>query len=376
MRQDPPPNPCTYPTHLPTHIHQPTHPPTHTHRPTQPPNPPTPKHTKQGPSWSGINYGGQWKLLHHAAKRFFAPLYLSVWQDGSDVRAAVINDLPLDVNGSLHVEAILYGGQTAQDAVSLTSVQVETPALSGASVYRAGLGGVGNAVTLGASPTQLTTSADFMLRLRFCPQTVTPLEGYPNPLGLEGTQPVSVPHALAGVESDCASTGAGNASAAADCAAAATYALGCSEALFYPVDFNLARLWGAAPGVSVTLLASSADAVLLQLSSSAVALWVTLEPPAGVPGNFNTSGFLLLPWEPQVVAFAAGPGADAVDADAFTAGLRVRSLQQSMLDYASAAPAAPASAAQGGPPSLTRSLLAALAACALASALGSGRLRL
>ena len=31
----------------------------------------------QGPSWSGMNYNGSWKLLHHAARSFFAPLGLS-----------------------------------------------------------------------------------------------------------------------------------------------------------------------------------------------------------------------------------------------------------------------------------------------------------
>jgi len=33
-------------------------------------------------SWSSIDYGGRWKALHYAAKRFFAPLLLSaVWED-------------------------------------------------------------------------------------------------------------------------------------------------------------------------------------------------------------------------------------------------------------------------------------------------------
>ncbi len=31
----------------------------------------------QAPSWSSTNYGGSWKLLHYAAKRFFNPLLIS-----------------------------------------------------------------------------------------------------------------------------------------------------------------------------------------------------------------------------------------------------------------------------------------------------------
>jgi beta-mannosidase len=30
----------------------------------------------QGPSWSSLDHGGGWKLLHHFAARFFAPLLL------------------------------------------------------------------------------------------------------------------------------------------------------------------------------------------------------------------------------------------------------------------------------------------------------------
>ena len=31
----------------------------------------------QAPSWSSTNYGGSWRLLHYAAKRFFNPLLIS-----------------------------------------------------------------------------------------------------------------------------------------------------------------------------------------------------------------------------------------------------------------------------------------------------------
>ena len=31
----------------------------------------------QAPSWSSTDYGGHWKLLHYAAKRFFNPLLIS-----------------------------------------------------------------------------------------------------------------------------------------------------------------------------------------------------------------------------------------------------------------------------------------------------------
>ena len=35
----------------------------------------------QAPSWSSTNYGGEWKLLHYAARKFFAPLIISADYD-------------------------------------------------------------------------------------------------------------------------------------------------------------------------------------------------------------------------------------------------------------------------------------------------------
>ncbi|XP_065302863.1 beta-mannosidase-like isoform X2 [Dermacentor albipictus] len=51
----------------------------------------------QAPSWSSIEYGGRWKMLHYFAKKFFSPVLVSPFIDGSDLRVFVVNDrlLPL-----------------------------------------------------------------------------------------------------------------------------------------------------------------------------------------------------------------------------------------------------------------------------------------
>jgi beta-mannosidase len=50
-------------------------------------------------SWSSLDYFGRWKALHYAAKRFYAPLLLSVADQGKTMKVHVTSDLvePVDV---------------------------------------------------------------------------------------------------------------------------------------------------------------------------------------------------------------------------------------------------------------------------------------
>lgn len=41
-------------------------------------------------SWSSIDYYGHWKALHYAARRFFAPVLLSLEEDGNRVGTAIL----------------------------------------------------------------------------------------------------------------------------------------------------------------------------------------------------------------------------------------------------------------------------------------------
>ena len=51
-------------------------------------------------SWASLDYFGRWKALHYAAKRFYAPLLLSVAEEGKTMRVHVTSDLvrPVDVS--------------------------------------------------------------------------------------------------------------------------------------------------------------------------------------------------------------------------------------------------------------------------------------
>jgi len=52
-------------------------------------------------SWSSLDYFGRWKALHYAAKRFYAPILLSVEDDGTHMAIHVTSDLTLDWVGQI-----------------------------------------------------------------------------------------------------------------------------------------------------------------------------------------------------------------------------------------------------------------------------------
>ncbi|KAL6782296.1 hypothetical protein ACKKBG_A06260 [Auxenochlorella protothecoides x Auxenochlorella symbiontica] len=320
----------------------------------------------QGPSWSSINHGGQWKLLHHAARRFFAPVYLSAWRDGDTLRASLVNDLPLDVRGLLSVDAVLYAARSEADVVTLLPpTATHAAALTAAPAWSGGLASLADAVTRQAQPTQLTYTSDYVLRLRFCPTAVQAAVGLPNPFEVEtagdgaggnDTQVAAASSAgLTGSSANesCMSSiaGLGAAPGSAACAAASS-ALVCGEALFHPTEFVDASLWGPPPVLSARALpgAQTGDsgALVLEISSDVVALWVAVEPPPGLAGNFNASGFMLLPWQPQVVVFTPDPveegatGAAPMTAEELASKVTLRSLQQSMQEYEAGNPSSSA----------------------------------
>jgi beta-mannosidase len=66
-------------------------------------------------SWSSLEYGGKWKLLHYAAKRFFAPLLVSILQTKDDkIQIWVNQDGGEHVSGEVLVRIIRFTGQIEQ----------------------------------------------------------------------------------------------------------------------------------------------------------------------------------------------------------------------------------------------------------------------
>jgi beta-mannosidase len=72
-------------------------------------------------SWSSLDYFGRWKAFHYAARRFFAPLLLSVEDAPPRMNVHVSSDLREPWEGTLHWSLETLGGevlQAGQEAVS------------------------------------------------------------------------------------------------------------------------------------------------------------------------------------------------------------------------------------------------------------------
>ena len=87
-------------------------------------------------SWSSLDYGGGWKLLHHAAKRFYNPISVSVIPKGDEFQCVAINDSVENIHLDLTVEAINSNGgmrklgQTTSNVSTLENCTLMTIAQS------------------------------------------------------------------------------------------------------------------------------------------------------------------------------------------------------------------------------------------------------
>ncbi|GAB4815646.1 hypothetical protein N2152v2_002692 [Parachlorella kessleri] len=304
----------------------------------------------QGPSWSSINYGGAWKLLHHTARAFFQPVAVSGVVDRQEqtVTVHLVNDLSVGVTGNLTIDAIPYTATNPEDIIHLT----DSPGISVASfdagpIWNASIPGWLLPTVLNASGGGALGPQDFFLRLRYCPTGTAATPGYHSPFTaaaapgpsignsssnpasfLRASSPVSEEEAGDGsalpasaVSSDCPMLGAGADAEACD---AAQRMLQCSQSFVYLSEFRDASLaqgqvevtgveWvDRLGGSSLTdpsqaaLLGSLGnvmeDRIAVHLSAPFLALFVSLESP--LQGQFLLNGMHLLPWENATVHFA------------------------------------------------------------------------
>lgn len=77
-------------------------------------------------SWSSLDYGGNWKLLHYMAKRFFAPVTVVAIPDSDGFQLTAVNDTAAPVSLTLHVLAARLDGSTRP--LSDTTAAVPTDA--------------------------------------------------------------------------------------------------------------------------------------------------------------------------------------------------------------------------------------------------------
>ena len=61
-------------------------------------------------SWASLDHGGNWKLLHYMARRFYAPVTVIAVPEADQITLKAVNDLPDEVQITLNVQAINMAG--------------------------------------------------------------------------------------------------------------------------------------------------------------------------------------------------------------------------------------------------------------------------
>ncbi len=86
-------------------------------------------------SWSSLDYGGNWKLLHYMAERFFAPVTVVAIPEGGGFQLTAVNDTAAPVSVTVHVLAARLDGSTRP----LTEATVSVPTDAALPVAQASL---------------------------------------------------------------------------------------------------------------------------------------------------------------------------------------------------------------------------------------------
>ncbi len=66
-------------------------------------------------SWASIEYSGKWKLLHYAAKQFFAPIGLSLYKKDGEVKCFVLNDTSRSITPSVTIKLVDFAGKVLKE---------------------------------------------------------------------------------------------------------------------------------------------------------------------------------------------------------------------------------------------------------------------
>jgi beta-mannosidase len=82
-------------------------------------------------SWSSLDFFGRWKALHYAAKRFYAPVLLSVEDDGTRMSIHVTSDLTRNWAGLIRwrleklTGTVILSGENRVDAKPLADTPIQ-----------------------------------------------------------------------------------------------------------------------------------------------------------------------------------------------------------------------------------------------------------
>ncbi len=61
-------------------------------------------------SWSGLDHGGSWKLMHYMARTFFAPVLVTARKAGDEFIISAVHDLPNPFETGIEIESVSVNG--------------------------------------------------------------------------------------------------------------------------------------------------------------------------------------------------------------------------------------------------------------------------
>lgn len=257
----------------------------------------------QGQSWSGLDADGGWRLLHHAARRFYGPLAL--WCDVREGKLKVMaaSDVRWPLSGGLELDVVPWGARqkSGVPAESSRTVSVSIGEQASPVLFEESWENV-----LGSSG---LSPEDAVVRLRLRASGAAPAGG------------VAFPRDAHRCSSSSASLSSGNGGGGD----LASFAAGevvefAAEAVAFPVRPRAARGIAVAPKLAFDAFEEIVDEepsasgssscrrrrrARFTLSTPSVAPFVALSAGPENPGIFSDSGFLLLPWEPRTIEFEA-----------------------------------------------------------------------
>jgi len=73
-------------------------------------------------SWSSIDYFGRWKALHYAAKRFYAPILLSLFDEEKHITVHLTSDLIENWSGSINWRLMKLDGEILEQGTQKVSI--------------------------------------------------------------------------------------------------------------------------------------------------------------------------------------------------------------------------------------------------------------
>ncbi len=227
-------------------------------------------------SWSSLEYGGRWKLLHHDARRFYAPVAPYLYVKEGRLFAGASSDSPAAWHGSIRLRVINFSG-------TILAEQTQEIDLSPLSAL----------CTWSKPITELPARADAC----FCVADLLQ-----NPASKQVTNLLEIPAANQ---------------------TARTWIFITEPKRCEPAD----------PKISLKAKAVDDGRMALSLRCEAPAFWVT--PWMPVPGgSFSDEGFLLLPGEEKTVEYQPLEGETARSPEAFLKSLRCMHLRDSYADPA------------------------------------------